>query len=241
MKDSYDYFRKNSSIQIPRTPASALHGLEDGVLPPETYIYRATSVKPLFEEPIELSEIDRILGHPRIDIETILLITKILAQLIRNPDKETALFAAESINAIEKRYTERLEKIKKKFRRNKDPLDCRKLARLYFNLARINSREESIKRFYLRESHAWLKKLNKLRLLSKKEFILQLRVFMELGLYMQAERTFGRLNKRSLDPDILYLRAANDFYRKDFSSVRALCSGMKSAKHEGLRSFWMNT
>ena len=224
MKDSYDYFRKNSSIQIPRTPASALHGLEDGVLPPETYIYRATSVKPLFEEPIELSEIDRILGHPRIDIETILLITKILAQLIRNPDKETALFAAESINAIEKRYTERLEKIKKKFRRNKDPLDCRKLARLYFNLARI-----------------WLKKLNKLRLLSKKEFILQLRVFMELGLYMQAERTFGRLNKRSLDPDILYLRAANDFYRKDFSSVRALCSGMKSAKHEGLRSFWMNT
>jgi len=145
MTDPYGHFRGFRVMQIPRTPASALHGVEDGVIPPEAYIYRATSVKPLFEAPIELTEIDRLLANPAIDIETILLISSILEKLLRDPDKETALFAAESLGLIEKRYTTRIESAKRRYRREHEPALCRRLSRLYFNLARINGREDARK------------------------------------------------------------------------------------------------
>lgn len=238
MMDSFDYFRHARMIKTPRTPASALHGVEDGILPPETYIYRATSIKPLFEAPVELEEIDRILAYPWIDIETVLLITNILNNLIINPDKEIALFAAESMGAIERRYTQRIEGLKKKFRKTRNPMICRYLARLYFNLARLNGREEAIQKFYLRESYTWLRKIKRFRKSTKKEIILTLRVLLELRLYTQAEAVFKRLKEKQKDPDIQYLWAATEFYKKNYPGVIERCSLMRKTRYGEYYRFW---
>jgi hypothetical protein len=90
----FDYFRGATDAYQPRTVNAALRAAEAHLLPIEACVYLGTSIKPLDEEPIDLAAIDQVLSRPRLDLDTNLLLMRILSKLLRNFDVEVALFAA---------------------------------------------------------------------------------------------------------------------------------------------------
>ncbi len=109
----FDFFRSRLSGYVPRTPAGALKAIGAGLIPVEHFVYASTSVKPLDEEPYDLDSIERMLARRDLGIETSAQLKSILEKLIGTDDQETALFGAEGINALEGRYVNRIEALKK--------------------------------------------------------------------------------------------------------------------------------
>ena len=114
--EGFTYFKTVRESFIPKTPDAALKAMEAGLQPGEAFIYRGTSIKPLDDEPLDLDEIARVVEREDLDIQTNLLLMRIFEKLVKSQDAELALFAAESINAIENRYNSSIETLKKKWR-----------------------------------------------------------------------------------------------------------------------------
>ena len=220
----FDYFRGGTEAYRPRTVNAALRAAEAHLLPIEACVYLGTSIKPLDEEPIDLDAIDHVLSRPHLDLDTNLLLMRILSKLLRNPDAEVALFAAESINVIETRYTERIETLKASLQEKTDALVLRSLARQYYELARIHP--GSIRNFYLREAFGYIKALNKLKHLGRQDVVLTVRILLALDLTDQAKRIIDQLADRH---DLSYLRLELEvaFKRKDITGVQKLCDRLK--------------
>jgi hypothetical protein len=207
----------------------------------EACVYLGTSTKPLSEEPIDLDDIDRILARQDLDLETNLLLIRILTKLLRNPDAEIALFAAESINMIENRYTKRIEALKDKLKEKTRVSVYRPLAQQYYELAQMHP--GSIRNFYLREAFGYIKKLNKLKRLGRQDVILLVRLLLALGLTDQAKRIIEQLSDRE---DLLYLLLEVEvaFKRKDITGVQKLCDRLKSERQhldedsQAFLSYW---
>ena len=96
----FNYFRGGTDEYRPRTANAALRAAAAHLLPIEACVYLGTSIKPLDEKPIDLDAIDHVLSRQQLDLDTNLLLIRILSKLLRNPDAEVALFAAESIKRI---------------------------------------------------------------------------------------------------------------------------------------------
>ncbi|UCF96781.1 MAG: hypothetical protein JSV89_16610 [Spirochaetaceae bacterium] len=221
----FDYFRRSPDAYRPRTPNTAMRAVEANLLPIEACVYLGTSIKPLDEEPIDLDAIDRVLSRPHLDLDTNLFLMRILSKLLRHPDAEVALFAAESINMIETRYTKRIEELKGKLKQGASVSTLRSLVRQYFELAQIHP--GSIRNFYLREAFGYIKKLNKLKHLGKGDVVLVVRILVALGLTDQAKRIINQLPDRE---DISYLRLEMEvaFKQKDITGVQNLCDRLRA-------------
>ena len=220
----FDYFRGATDAYRPRTANSALRAAEAHLLPIEACVYLGTSIKPLDEQPIDLDAIDQVLSRQQLDLDTNLLLMRILTKLLRDPDAEMALFAAESINMIENRYTKRIEQFKASLQEKTEARILRSLARQYYELAQIHP--GSIRNFYLRESFGYIKTLNKLKQLGKQDVVLTVRILLALDLTDQAMRIIDQLADRG---DLTYLRLEMEvaFKRKDITGVQKLCDRLK--------------
>ena len=220
----FDYFRGATDAYRPRTANSALRAAEAHLLPIEACVYLGTSIKPLDEQPIDLDAIDQVLSRQQLDLDTNLLLMRILTKLLRDPDAEMALFAAESINMIENRYTKRIEQFKASLQEKTEARILRSLARQYYELAQIHP--GSIRNFYLRESFGYIKTLNKLKQLDKQDVVLTVRILLALDLTDQAMRIIDQLADRG---DLTYLRLEMEvaFKRKDITGVQKLCDRLK--------------
>ena len=187
-------------------------------------MYLGTSIKPLDEQPIDLAAIEQVLSRPRLDLDTNLLLMRVLSKLLRNPDAEVALFAAESINVIETRYTKRIETLKASLREKPDDKILRSLAQQYYELAQIHP--GSIRNFYLREAFGYIKALNRLKRLGRQDVVLTVRILLALDLADQAKRIIDQLADRN---DLSYLRLEMEvaFKRKDITGVQKLCDRLK--------------
>jgi len=221
----FDYFRGGVDAYRPRTANSALRAAEAHLLPVEACVHLGTSVKPLDEEPIDLDAIDHVLSRQHLDLDTNLLLMRILSKLLRNPDAEVALFAAESINMIETRYTKRIETLKASLQEKTDDKVLRSLARQYYELAQIHP--GSIRNFYLREAFGYIKTLNKLKRLGRQDVVLTVRILLALDLTDQAKRIIDQLSDRN---DLSYLRLEMEvaFKRKDITGVQKLCDRLQA-------------
>jgi hypothetical protein len=219
----FDYFRGVADGYRPRTANAALRAAEAHLLPIEACVYLGTSVKPLDEEPINLNAIDQVLSRPQLDLDTNLLLMRVLSKLLRNPDAEVALFAAESINVIETRYTKRIETLKASLQKKTDDKVLRSLAQQYYELAQIHP--GSIRNFYLREAFGYIKTLNKLKRLGRQDVVLTVRILLALNLTDQAKRIIDQL----AGDDLSYLRLKMEvaFKRKDITGVQKLCDRLK--------------
>jgi hypothetical protein len=237
----FDYFRRSPEAYHPRTARTAMRAVEANLLPLEACVYLGTSTKPLDEEPIDLAGIDRILARRDLDLETNLLLIRILTKLLRNPDAEVALFAAESINMIENRYTKRIETLKDKLKEKAGVDVLRSLAKQYYELAQMHP--GSIRNFYLREAFGYIKKLNKLKHLGRQDVILLVHLLLALGLTGQAKRIIDQLTDRE-DLSYVLLEAEVAFKRKDITSVQKLCDRLKKQhqlldeESRGFVSYW---
>jgi hypothetical protein len=221
----FDYFRGGTEAYRPRTANTALRAVEAHLLPIEACVYLGTSVKPLDEEPIDLDAVEHVLSRPHLDLDTNLLLMRILTKLLRNPDAEVALFAAESINVIETRYTKRIEALKASLQGKTDAKVLRSLARQYYELAQIHP--GSIRNFYLREAFGYIKALNKLKRLGRQDVVLTVRILLALDLTAQAKRIINQLADRN---DLSYQRLEMEvaFKQKDITGVQKLCDRLKT-------------
>jgi hypothetical protein len=232
--NGFDYLRSANEYYQARTPRSALKAMEIGLLPPEAYIYKTNSVKPVNEEPIDLQEVERILSNEDNDLNTNLLLMSILDELLANKDPEIALFGAESINAIENRYNSSIEKFKSKLDGN-DPGSARRgIARQFYELARINEERPAIRRFYLVESYSYLKTLFRNGNFTKPDLTLTVEVLLSLDLPDRARFILERIKGTAQDdPDILMLRARVEFKDRQFERVAEIAKQIRTGK------FWV--
>ncbi len=137
---------------IPRTQAQALRGVEEGILNPEFYVYRAVNVHPIIEEPWDLNEIDRLLAKADLDLDTTAILMIVFERMILNKDKELALFAAESINALERRYLARIQTLKKRLEENVSRKTLRTIIHEYRVMGRLFASRPVLGEFYLQEA-----------------------------------------------------------------------------------------
>ncbi len=249
MKDrGFDYIKNRYRYFTPSTPRAALLAVEKGLLPYEAFIYHASSIKPLYEEPFDTWEIDRILAKPDIDLEQLLLIIQILQKLVVSRDQEIALFAAESLNRIEQRFTTRIDELRGELKENpKDSRICFNLAQTYFEFSRISGTRRTLRNFYLREAYEQLKGIDYSDGDTAKEaYVLAVKVLIELKLYAQADTVLLKAIERCGNGvDFLLLQAENAFYQRKLETLPVICAQLQNyeldADSKALVQFWIGS
>jgi hypothetical protein len=223
----FAYFRKAGERYLPATARAALKALGSDLLPPEPFLFLGTSVRPLDEEPVTLEEIERVLARNDLDVETNLLLMRVFRRLLTSTDPEVTLFAAESINRIEGRYTDRIELLKRRWKGRRDKGALRDLAATLYHLAQLYP--PAIRSFYLREAFDCIKQLRAHRGLTGGDVRLLVRILLDLGLSGQALGVLKQL-KREGDPAILLLEAEVEFQRRNLPRVRELCLQLQAGR-----------
>ena len=213
MRVEFDYFRRAEDRYVPFTARAALRAMESDLLPPEAFLFLGTSVRPLDEEPVSLPEIERVLSREDLDLDTNLLLMRVLRRLLANADPEVALFAAESINRIESRYTDRIEALRER-------AEMRGLAEAYYQLAQIYP--PAIRSFYLREAFSCIRRLQAAKALRRGDVRLLVRILLDLRLPGQALGVLRRLKARA-DREFLLLEAEVEFQSRNLPRVREIC------------------
>ena len=219
----------------PKTPFTALKAVGEGLLPAEAYIYMATSIEPIADNPDNLAEIERILGQKDRDLETNLLLISILSKFLQDPDKEKALFAAESINAIENRYNRELEELSEE--------EHEKRARIYTEMAELNKAAPDLRNFYLREAFSEYRFIERSGEITNDERLDMCRILIKLGLLSQAKSIIT--DNEIITPEAGFMLADIAFRQKNYADlfeiIRKLdkgCKNMDSIQSE-LTDFWM--
>jgi len=219
----FSYLSKSLELYNPKTPMAALKAVETGLLPDYAYIYRANSVHPLFEEPIDIDAIERTLSRKDNDLSTNQLLVRILEQLLKSRDSEIALFAAESINAIENLYNERVEGLKNQYETENDPSHLRSIAAQFYEVALINESRKSIRNFYLYEAYSYMKRYESEVSFNREDLIFILRIMIHLRSLELARNIMVQALARFPDDNELILLAAEiEYYKKNFKQVFAL-------------------
>lgn len=243
--DEYKYFRKRRDRFIPKTPNAALKAYRAGFLPISVFTYKSGSAKPLDEVPYDIEEIERLLSRQNLGLETNIVLIGIFEKLIFSEDQEIALFAAESINIIENRYNKRIEKLKRKLESEKTSEIYSDLGRLFFELAILNKKRESIKKFFLRESYSYYSEVRKVRKLTEKELNTLVRILLELKLYMNAADVIHR-ERTEESVAYLFLKAEIGFAMGNYAETRDICrkiqdhQGTLTDKEQLIIDYWLD-
>ena len=226
----YSYLRNSQSLYNPKSPRTALRAIEIGLLPCEAFIYTANSVHPLFEEPVDIAAIERTPSNKNNDLSTNLLLVRILERLLDDRDSETALFAAESINAIENTYNERIEDQKRAYKRSSNPKHLRKIAEQFYEIGLINESRRGIKNFYLFEAYSYMKRYESESSLDDMDLKFIVRVMISLKSLRLARSVIAQAVQRYPDDtDMLILAAEIEYHRNNYPQVYLLFYRLRSA------------
>ena len=237
---------------IPRTQAQALAALSEGIVDESVFIWKAVNIHPVFEEPWDLGEVERLLSKEDLDLETTLLLMTIFERLIRNPDKELALFAAESINAVEQRRSKRIQKLR--------AAGSKDLARELRELGMICFARPVLKNFYLSEALAALRSSrDRGEGSDERDEALEIGILIDLHRIDEAKTCLTEaVAAHPADRKLRLLAAKERFARRDFRGVAcafgtavAVAADAAAAadaavaaetgadgEYEALRSFW---
>ncbi|MBP7094629.1 MAG: hypothetical protein KBC36_00930 [Spirochaetia bacterium] len=154
--DTLATIRSLRSGFVPRTQAQAFAALKRGLVEEAVCVWRSVNVRPILEEPWDLDEIERLLAREQLDEATVLALVRIFDRLSRGPDKEAALFAAESLNALELRYERRVQRLRKGLKARPSAQATLQLAEAYRALSLACGSRPVLARFYLGEALAAL-------------------------------------------------------------------------------------
>lgn len=238
-----DFFRRPSPSYVPVTPHAALRAFEEGILPIEHFIHMSTSLHPLDEANCDIGSIERVLARDDLGLDENLFLMDIFERMTRSRDAEQAVFAAESINLIEARYNQRIERLKDMYYQTNDPDTAGEIARAFYDLARLNDSRPSIKTFYLKEGLIYLKDIIKAKAVRREEIELIVRIMLELELYQFARNFLATLDNTT-DPIVPILRAEVDFSVRDwdsaFEKVRSLDPDTLGENEVDLYTYWLS-
>jgi len=234
---AYGYINRLRSLYIPRTPSAALQAVGEDILPIEAFIYKSTALNPILKKPYNLDEIEWLLSRKNRDLQTNLILKTVLSEISRDEDKEIALFAAESLNAIEKEYNSRLTALKSDIKKYNRPGDRAQAGEIYYHLALLNHDESTLSNFYMKEAFLLLDSLIREEEAADEDRNLLIRVLLYLKLYTQAEQILPETKEsRIFRLEIAYLR-------KDIHRVREILAEMESDPdtgntEKGILEFW---
>jgi hypothetical protein len=220
-QDSYSYIHKLHSLFIPRTPSAALQAARADILPIEAFIYKSTALNPILKKPYNLDEIEWLLSKRNRDLETNLILKTVLSEISRYEDKEIALFAAESLNAIEKDYNSKLMDLKDKIKKENKAADKAKAAEIYYQMALLNSDESTLSNFYMKEAYLMLTGMENDDIENADNRILLIKVLLNLKLYDQAERLLPEHKESRL------LRLEIAYCKKSLAKVQHILEDMR--------------
>jgi hypothetical protein len=236
VKDSgYNYIANQSSYFQPKTPFAALKAAEEGLLPADAFIYMATSVEAIADNPERLEDIERMLGQKNRDLDTNILLVEVLNKLIKNKDKEIALFAAESINAIENGYNRAVEEL---------PDDgFRERAKLYTEMAVLNKSVNDLQNFYLREAFSNFRQLERHHELTDADRLAMSRILMDLGLLIQAKNLIT--DNILTNSEAMFILAEIAFRQRNYSELFTIITRLNEKRsildsdQRNIVDFWM--
>lgn len=236
-RDSYSYIHKLHTLFIPRTPSAALQAASAGILPIEAFTYKSTALNPILKKPYNLDEIEWLLAKKNRDLETNLILKTVLSEISRNEDKEIALFAAESLNALEKQYNTRLMKLKDKIKKDDNTEDKAKAAEVYYQMALLNSDETTLSNFYMKEAYLILSGMENENISNPDYRILLIKILLNLKLYDQAERLLPEHKEsRLLRLEIAYCKKSLVRVGKILEDIRL--DTEKSEEEQKILEFW---
>ena len=206
-------------LVMARTQKAALKGIEGGFLPEAAFIMKGVNVRSLFEEPYERMELDRLLAKADLPFDVTLRLAQVCEHFTRNPDKELALFGAESLNALEVRYVQKIQKLKK----GELTLCARALARAQRELALIYETRPALKRYYLTEAIRTLKDLWALTGRQKQDLVLWVPLHLEAGFLEEGESSLREfLIETPQDSEVYFWLAKVKFAQRDYLGVMTL-------------------
>jgi hypothetical protein len=241
--NGFDYVRTMRGRYRPRTPRAALIAAEEGILPIEAIVYKAASVKPLFEEPYDPNELERVLAQGDLSFADAMLLSEIFAAMTRGSDKELALFAAESLTALENRWARKVDKLRAAHESGGDEDGAYGLARALYEEALIAGRSAPIRNYYLREAYYTLSggpgRAEAGPGHCSPAFNLRIRCLLNLGLLEQAESEisaeYGRAERGEKGDEgaLLALAVEAAYFRRDVRRIKELLKG-RNLEEQGL-------
>jgi len=235
----FQYFWEYNHFFQPKTPLTALKGLKEGVLPKEAFIYRATSLKPLFEKPYDFEELDRVLARKHMDLPTKILLMRIFKELITHEDPEVTLFAAESINILEQRYIEAIEKAKEIKKKDKS---LSLLGIYYYEMAILNRDVQTISHFYFEQSNLFFTELMKHRALKERESSIYCRINFLLQDYQRVQEFLRDATEPFRDSNSYFLLIAElHFHTGNFPKIPQIMEklhGKLTEREKVLQETW---
>jgi len=246
--DEFAFFRERADHFFPKTPVAALRAYENNFIPISVFTNKSNSTKPLDEEPYDIEEIERLLSRKNLGLQTNIILIEIFEKLIFSEDQEIALFAAESINIIENRYNNEIQKLKDDLIENSDKEDSldknSELGTLFYELAILNRKRDAIKKFFMKESYFYYSKIRKVRKLTDQELNTVVRILLELKLYFNATEVLEKSHSEK-NAHYLLLKAEIEFARKNFKKVKEICVQLTehieelTEKEFVMISYWM--
>lgn len=231
---------------VPRTQSQALQGYIEGVISLEYFVYRAVNVRPLLEQPFDLGEVDRLLAKGELDPDNLELLMALFQHMLKDPDKELALYAAESVSALERRYMERLRELKSRPSWEREPEPVARVLRAYADLARMNAGRRELRDFYLDELVALFRELRGICAGDAGAVLCYLRALLALGRMDEAadelraaRAELGDLPELvALSAELAYLAGNARAVAAELASLRGAALGEATPEAAELVGFW---
>ena len=228
---------------VPRTQAQALKAYTEDIIGSEYYTYRAVNIHPLLEEPWDFQEIDRLLAKHDLDIETIQILVTIFDKMLQLPDKEQALFAAESINALEQRYLNQIIALKKRAETKIAAETIRAILQKYQLLSAINKNRPLLKTFYQKEAQHTFQQHRYLLTDPEKDLIPYISLLFELGALKEArDEITGAIKKYPRNEKLHLIVAEFNFriraYREAGTYMNQVYRLVKTKEGKEICDFW---
>ncbi|HUX38333.1 MAG TPA: hypothetical protein VMV44_10570 [Rectinemataceae bacterium] len=238
----FHYISSMREFYSPRTPRAALMAAEANILPIEAFAYKAASVKPLFEEPYDLDDLEQFLAQPNLDFAGAMMLSEIFVAMTRAGDKERALFAAESLTSLEDRWARKVDEARRHAAGERAERSFL-LGRSLYERALVAGRTAAIRDHYLREALHFLDEVFGSGTAGP-AFALLIRCLVRLGELDEAEARLAPGLGRGDDGEVLALAVEIAYLRKDVHRIAELLHGKDLdglALDEGVRgilSFW---
>ncbi len=225
--DPFDFYRRaeKKETYMPKTQRGLRKAFSEGLIGIEFYIEMATSLRPLVDEAQDLDEVTRLFSQQKLSLRPTPHSVKILRNMIKDPNPEIALYAAEGLNTIENSYIQKIQNLKEKLAHGKgvEEVLLYNLGILYLRFVRLLEGQALIRNFYLQESLDYFEKANRLN--SGNPRILRPigEVYMLLGEYNKALRIFRYLfTEDGSDRESLMMIAECYFYSGEYEKIKDL-------------------
>lgn len=189
--DPFQNYRKSDVQFLPHTPQAALLGLERGVVTPAQFIMKRIGLRPLNAQPYDLEELEWVLAQKELDLETVLLLMEVLKQVLKNPDRDIAQFAAENLTTLENRYIQRVQGFKELLEVEEPGPDrvalLRYLVRDLRILALLNNDQIILSKFYFHQSFNYSRTLLDEHTFEEEDAVMHIILLLDMNLADQAD------------------------------------------------------